>query len=191
MRTEASVVLVSGAASGIGRATALAAAREGFAVVCFDRADPAATVAEIAGMRGVARAVAGDVRSVADWAVAVSAAEAIGELHALANVAGINPAEGGLSALTDETWDEVIAVNVKGTLNGMRAVIPAMTARRGGRIVNLSSVSALRGLSGHTAYSASKAAVAGLTPSGRGRTRRMWHPRQRAGSWCNRHTDGG
>jgi NAD(P)-dependent dehydrogenase (short-subunit alcohol dehydrogenase family) len=163
METERQVVIVTGAASGIGRATAVAAAGGGFSVACFDRADAAETVAEIHARGGTARAVAGDVRSGADWAAIVAVAEAIGEIHALANVAGINPTEGDLLSVTDEIWDAVFDINVKGTLNGIRAVVPAMTAGGSGRIVNLSSVAGLRGMAGQAAYSASKAAVAGLT----------------------------
>jgi short-subunit dehydrogenase len=120
-----------------------------------------------------------DVTSSADWdRVVRSAVEWHGGLDVLVNNAGIIH----VNQLPDETledWNALLAVNVTGVPLGMQAVIPALRARGGGSIVNISSILGLAGASGYMAYCASKAALVSYDEDGRPRTRRRRHPRQR------------
>ena len=157
---------MTGAASGMGRATALLAAREGAAIVCLDVTDPPGVVEEIEAAGGTAAAVRGGVTDAAAWAAAVELAwERFGGVHLLANVAGVVPAAGEDTAVdqTEAGWDRILAVDLKGPWLGMRAVLPTMIEQRGGRIVNVVSVAALQGMQMLAAYSAAKAGLAGLT----------------------------
>jgi NAD(P)-dependent dehydrogenase (short-subunit alcohol dehydrogenase family) len=158
--------IVTGAASGMGRATALLAAQEGATVLCVDLADPQATVAEIERDGGSAVPFEGDVRDARMWAEAVrTVLESGARLQLLANVAGIVPGPGEDTVVdqTEAGWQRIIGVNLTGSWLGMRAVLPVMTEQRRGRIVNVASLAALRGLPMLAAYSASKAGIAGLT----------------------------
>jgi NAD(P)-dependent dehydrogenase (short-subunit alcohol dehydrogenase family) len=158
--------IVTGAASGMGRATALLAAREGAAVVCLDVVDPGATAGAITDAGGDATAVTGDIRDAAVWADAVAVARREhGRVDVLANVAGVVPMTGRDTVVeqAEDEWDRIIDINLKGTWLGMRAVLPQMIEQGAGRIVNFASVAAIRGLPRLAAYSASKAAIAALT----------------------------
>ena len=161
-----SVALVTGAAQGIGRATAVRLGAEGAHVACADIQDTADTVKQIEADGGTARAVRVDVRRGEAWHDAVADVEgAFGGVDLLANVAGVVnlQSEDTVTGLTEEAWDEVIATDLKGPWLGMRAVIPGMIERGGGRIVNISSLAALRGLPNLASYSAAKGGVAALT----------------------------
>jgi NAD(P)-dependent dehydrogenase (short-subunit alcohol dehydrogenase family) len=157
-RLEGRVALVTGAATGIGRATARRLAEDGAVVV--------AAVADDGQRRDVAAsfdALVLDVRSEPGWEAAVAHAEhAHGGLDILVNNAGIHRSAAALET-TREVWDEVMAVNLWGTFLGCRAAIPAMRRRGGGAIVNLASINALDGVPGALAYSASKGGVAAMT----------------------------
>jgi NAD(P)-dependent dehydrogenase (short-subunit alcohol dehydrogenase family) len=158
--------IVTGAASGMGRSTALLAASQGARVVCIDVADPAATVAEIVASGGAGCAIAGDVRDDAMWREAVELALGrFGSVDVLANVAGVVSNAGDDTVLdqTEEGWQRIIDVNLKGTWLGMQAVLPAMLERGAGRIVNVASIVAMRGALKLAAYSASKGAITALT----------------------------
>ncbi|ALE73073.1 3-oxoacyl-[acyl-carrier protein] reductase [Pseudonocardia sp. Ae168_Ps1] len=160
------VAIVTGAAQGIGRATALRLAAEGAVVACADIQDCAGTVALAEKEGGRAVAVELDVRRAADWEGAVAGLVAEhGRIDLLANVAGVVNllSPDTVVGLTEDAWDVVIDTDLKGVWLGMRAVIPAMVDAGGGRIVNIASMAALRGLPNLASYSAAKGGVVGLT----------------------------
>jgi NAD(P)-dependent dehydrogenase (short-subunit alcohol dehydrogenase family) len=161
------VAIVTGAGSGIGRASALRFAAEGAAVVAADLRGPRIdeTVAMIESAGGVAVPCVADVADAADTERAVTTAvEAFGGLDAMFNNAGtIRP--GTAVSLSGEDWDLVMAVNVRSVFLGAKYAVPAMVERGGGAIVSTASVSGLTGDPGNVVYSASKAAVINLTRS--------------------------
>ncbi len=157
------VALVTGAASGIGLATALALARCGARVHGFDLEAPDENVWDLPeeAVRPVHHAV--DVRE--PDAVRSGVGEVIereGRIDLLVNNAGITR-DGVLWKLSDEAWEDVLAVNLSGAFRVLRAVAPSMRERGRGRIVNVASVNALRGKFGQVNYAASKAGLVGLT----------------------------
>lgn len=157
------VALVTGAGSGIGRATALELHGRGWRIAGFDR--DAAALDALAAELGDATTIvsAGDVTDAAsvDAAVARVLAEA-GAIDLLANVAGIGSTDNVVDT-PPEVWDAVFDVNVKGVFNTCRAVLPGMIARRSGTIVNAASIAGLVGLRNRAAYCASKGAVLALS----------------------------
>ena len=164
-RLDGKVALITGGARGQGAAHARRLAEEGARVLTGDvlDADGEATAAKLRADGLPVEYLHLDVTSPPDWHRAVGAAtERHGGLDVLVNNAGIihvNP-------LVDETledWNALLAVNVTGVLLGMQAAIPALRARGGGSIVNISSIFGLAGASGYVAYCASKAAVVGMT----------------------------
>ena len=160
------VALITGAANGIGRATALAFARSGARIVVVDRdrAGGEATAGIIRQQGGEACFVAADVTKSPDVAAYVKAAlDAYGRIDCFFNNAGI---EGTLKHTADydeAMFDQVIAVNVKGVFLGLRHVLPVMLRQQSGAIVNTASVAGLVATPGMPAYVASKHAVIGLT----------------------------
>jgi 2-hydroxycyclohexanecarboxyl-CoA dehydrogenase len=161
----ARVSLISGAGSGIGRATALAMGRAGFAVAVADLREASAqdAAAEIRRAGGEALGIAMDVTDGEAVAAAVgSASEALGEIEVLVNCAGWD--EFRPFVQTDETfWRRVIAVNYEGCLRTTQAVVAGMAARQRGRIVNLSSDAARVGSAQEAVYAGAKAAVIAFT----------------------------
>lgn len=151
-------MIVTGAASGIGLSTAHAFASDGWQVVCVDR-DAGGLAAAAAAVGG--EAVCGNVASDATARAAAEAANRIGRLAAVCNIAGINPPDAGVLAVTDEVWDEVMAVNVRAIVHAARYAVPAMID--GGAIVNMASVHAFAAMTATAPYAASKGAVVALT----------------------------
>jgi 3-oxoacyl-[acyl-carrier protein] reductase len=163
------VALVTGAASGMGRATALLFADEGASVAVTDVTDPAPVVEAIVAERGP-DAAAGWVLDVSDAGavarVVTEVAQRFGGIDILVNNAGISrPAATG-SDDWDEAWTSTLAVNLTGEARMARACLPYLTASAGGgRIVNVASTEGLGATAGLSAYTASKHGVIGLTRS--------------------------
>jgi 3-oxoacyl-[acyl-carrier protein] reductase len=165
MRLQSKVAIVTGAARGIGRATAFLFAREGARVVLADLDDVAGaeTAEDIAATGGTALYVRADVSRQADArALAARAREQFGRIDILINNAGITR-DATLAKMTEEQFDTVLQVNLKGVFNCAQAVMPSMIEAGYGRIVNTSSVVALYGNFGQTNYVATKSAVIGMT----------------------------
>ena len=166
-RLAGKVALITGAASGIGRATALLFAREGAKVVAADRTPDAnaETVRMIEAEGGTAFAVEVDVTNAAQVEAAVEAAvNRYGQLDVLFNNAGTGEETTSIMDLSEEEWDRVMAVNVKGVFLGIKYGAAAMIkGGRGGSIINTASVAGVVGFIGHSAYAASKAACAHLS----------------------------
>lgn len=163
---DGQVALVTGAASGIGRATAFAFAEQGAAVVVADVADDhgEATVRSIVEAGGRAMFVHTDVADAdqVDAMVDHTVAE-FGRLDHAFNNAGIEGAPAPLAECSRENWDRTIAVNLTGVFLCLHAEIPALRDSGGGSIVNCASIAGLNGFPGLSAYVASKHGVNGLT----------------------------
>lgn len=163
-RLAGKVALVTGAGSGIGAATARRLAREGASVAALDlTADGLAqTVTAIEAAEGRTLALVGDVsRAAAVAAIIQQAVDHFGRLDIVINNAGINRDSLAVK-LSEEQWDQVLNVNLKGTFLMAQAAQPHLRAQGGGSIVNTASIAAL-GNVGQSNYSASKAGVIGLT----------------------------
>ena len=166
-RLKNKVALISGGARGQGAAEARLFVREGAKVVIGDVRDDLcqATADEInqaAGKQNGSRSPSGRTRA-ADWRAAVDACvREFGGLDVLINNAGIFNMS-GLEETSEELWDSIVNINQKGVWLGMKECIDAMRRRRGGSIVNISSVAGLTGSTGSTAYHGTKGAVRLLT----------------------------
>jgi NAD(P)-dependent dehydrogenase (short-subunit alcohol dehydrogenase family) len=162
---SAKVAVITGGASGIGRAAAVRLAADGAAVAIGDLDETAAreTVADITTDGGRAIAVPVDVARAGSVDRLVDAAVSeFGRLDVIVNNAGV-AVPGTVTDVSEEDWDHVIAVNLKGIWLGMRAAVPRLRAAGGGSIVNISSVQALLGFPGWAAYAATKGAIISLT----------------------------
>ncbi|MCU1542771.1 MAG: short-chain dehydrogenase [Microbacteriaceae bacterium] len=162
-RFAGQTIIVTGAGSGIGRATASRVAREGGRVIAVDISRE--RLDEFAGEHPSADIVI--VRAdITDDAAIAAIVEAAGDrIDGLANIAGIMDDMTPVGDMSDAVWKRVFSINVDGTMKLMRAVVPAMLAQGKGSIVNTASEAALRGSAAGAAYTASKHAVAGLTKS--------------------------
>ena len=168
------VAVITGAGSGIGRATALAFAREGASVVAAD-ANPRAAQETVALMQHVdgeggasgqgvrAAAFQADGAAAADGSALIDfTAQSFGTVTILVNNAGVGVA-GTILTTSEDDWDRIFAVNVKGIFHCSRAAIPKMIEQGGGAIVNVSSIAAIVAVVDRAAYGASKGAVLALT----------------------------
>jgi NAD(P)-dependent dehydrogenase (short-subunit alcohol dehydrogenase family) len=162
------VAFVTGAGSGIGRATALAFAREGASVVLSDISeqnirDTARMIEELGGR---VLAVACDVtRSEEVQAALDETIETFGRLDVAFNNAGVENEVKPMADVTEEQWDRIIAINLHGVFLCMKYEIPLLLGQGGGAIVNTSSGAGVKGFPGGAAYVAAKHGVVGLTKS--------------------------
>jgi NAD(P)-dependent dehydrogenase (short-subunit alcohol dehydrogenase family) len=165
-RVEGKVALVTGAASGLGAASARRLALEGAKVVLTDvSVDAGRTVADqIHDAGGVADFVAHDVSSQSDWErVVAGALGRFDRLDVLVNNAGVSGGLQELMTLEYESWRHTLSVNLDGVFLGMRYAGPAIARSGGGSIINISSILGKVGMPGAAAYSASKGGVTLLT----------------------------
>jgi NAD(P)-dependent dehydrogenase (short-subunit alcohol dehydrogenase family) len=165
-RFDGTVVIVTGAAGGIGRATAVRLAAEGARLALVDVAGDglAATRTAASAAGGDAIVVEADVTDARQVERYVrGATDRFGGVDALFNNAGVLGAVAPLTEYPEPAFDRVLAVNVKAIWLGMKLVAPAIAARGGGAIVNTASIAGLRGTPNLIAYTASKHAVVGMT----------------------------
>lgn len=163
---EGKVAVVTGAAGGMGRATAVLFAEEGASVVIgdVDEAGGASAAQEITSSGGQAIFVRCDVSKERDViALIQSAKREYGGLHTIFNNAGIEQPVTPSTEVTEELFDRVIGVNLKGTFFGCKHAIPLILESGGGTIVNNSSVSAFANVGGNLSYGASKGAIMSMT----------------------------
>ena len=167
MKLRDKVAIITGAAVGIGAASAVLFAEEGAVIVAvdIDRDLLNQISGQIQRAGGTCVAVAADVSQRNDVQnVLQSATERFGRVDILFNNAGIVPT-GKVEAITEEQWDRAMAINVKSMYLFCHAVIPKMKAQGGGVILNTASATALRAVGDRACYTATKAAVIGLTKS--------------------------
>jgi len=165
---DGKVALVTGAASGIGRASALAFARIGAKVVVADieTAGGGETVAQIKSAGGEAAFIRADVSQAKEVEALVRQTVALyGRLDCAHNNAGVEGVRARTASTTEEDWDRTVAINLKGVWLCMKYEIPQMLKLGRGAIVNTSSIAGEAGLSRFAAYAASKHGVIGLTKS--------------------------
>jgi 3-oxoacyl-[acyl-carrier protein] reductase len=165
IRLDGKVAFVSGAGAGIGEATAKLFSQQGASVVVFDRdaAGAEGVAGAIRAAGGRALAASGDVRDANCIKDTVDRAGAeFGGIHILVNNAGIYP-RAALVDMSDEQWNEVLDINLKGVFHCSRAVAPQMIKRRSGKIINISSVNIHVGATNFSHYIASKGGVIGFT----------------------------
>jgi 3-oxoacyl-[acyl-carrier protein] reductase len=164
-RFEGKVVVITGGASGIGRAASLKFAHQGAAVAIWDVNKAQGKELELLLLNDGFAAHFFDVNT-ADYAAvenaAKSTAKQFGTIHVLINNAGITR-DASLQKMTIESWQQVIDVNLTGVFNCAKAVVPYLIENKGGSIINTSSIVGLYGNYGQTNYAAAKSGVIGMT----------------------------
>jgi NAD(P)-dependent dehydrogenase (short-subunit alcohol dehydrogenase family) len=168
MRLKNKVAVITGAASGMGRAMAELFAREGAIVVAGDvHAARLTELSAVLAPGGYAlHTVVGDIGERADAEALVRAAlDRHGRIDVLVNNAGIMDHMAGVGELTDDVWHRVMRVNVDGPMYASRVAVPAMLAQGHGAIINVASIASLSGGAAGAAYTTSKHALLGLTRS--------------------------
>ena len=159
------IVVITGAAGGIGKASALRFAEEGANIVVADFADGSATVQEVEAMGRKAIYVKTDVTNIESaQAMVAKAIEVFGRVDVLINNAGITK-DAMMKKMAKESWDAVIAVNLTGVFNCTSAVLPNMLDNKSGVVLTTSSIVGLFGNVGQTNYAATKWGVIGMTKS--------------------------
>jgi 3-oxoacyl-[acyl-carrier protein] reductase len=166
MLLEGKNAIVTGGSQGIGTAVSLMLAEEG-ANVCLTyrshKEEAEAIVKQIEGMGRKALCVKCDIASFAEAEAVVKAAlETFGKIDILVNNAGMNW-DGVCWKMTEEQWDRVLEVNLKGYFNFTRHTAPLLKEQKSGRIINVTSINGMRGKFGQSNYSASKAGIIGYT----------------------------
>ena len=168
MLLENKVALITGAARGIGKQTAIAFAREGCNIAFTDLALDEVTKATVEELRALGVRVEAYASDASDFeaahAVVEQVTEAFGRIDILVNNAGITR-DTLLMRMTEQQWDQVIQVNLKSAFNFTHAVSPVMMRQRSGSIISLSSVVGINGNVGQANYAASKAGIIALTKS--------------------------
>lgn len=170
MRLKEDVAIVTGASSGIGRATAILFAREGAKVACLDlheesrlATETPSTTAAIEAAGGEAIFLQTDVSDSGAVNLAVrKTVEIYGKVNILVNCAGIF-IRNSIAEVSDEEWEKVLGINLNGYFYTSRAVLPHMVDQGEGRIVNISSIHGIRGTGTAATYCASKGGVENLT----------------------------
>jgi NAD(P)-dependent dehydrogenase (short-subunit alcohol dehydrogenase family) len=165
VRFQDKVVVVTGAGSGIGRATALAFGREGAKVVAadIDAASAQAAAEQIKAAGGQSEPLQVDVSVAADVErMVTTTVERFGRLDVLVNNAGVVFLQ-HLPEVPEEEWDRLMSINLKGVYLGCKYAVPQMIRQGQGVIVNTASIAGLHGYSAHTAYGAAKGGVVQLT----------------------------
>lgn len=157
-------VVITGAGSGIGKATALLAAAAGAYVVATDVKNQDATISEVLAAGGQGEAHELDISDLAAWTTVIDGVLASrGRIDGLANVAGIVTATDDLQVQSEKGWDQILDINLKGPFFGMKSVITPMLEAGAGKIVNVASTAGLIGMSNTVAYSASKGGVIAMS----------------------------
>jgi len=167
-RFEGEVAFITGAASGIGRATAIAFAAEGARVVITDRDEAALqeTAERVKAAGGGVLTVACDVSKAKEVEAAVAqAVKTFGRIDCAFNNAGVENKAAPLHEIELEEWDRILNINLRGTFICMKHEIAQMLSQGGGVVVNTSSGAGIRGVAGGSSYAASKHALIGMTKS--------------------------
>lgn len=162
---DGKVALITGSGRGMGRSHALLFAEEGAGIVLQDIDGDllASTAAEVRAKGAQVHTIVGDIADTARMASAIAAADkAMGRIDILINNAGIDT-PGTIEEITEEAWQRMFDIHVKGSFFATKAVVPGMKARRQGKIVNVSSIWGMVGHSSHSHYCGAKAALLGLT----------------------------
>ncbi|HEV2799693.1 MAG TPA: SDR family NAD(P)-dependent oxidoreductase [Pyrinomonadaceae bacterium] len=166
MTFDGQVAIITGAASGIGRACALELARGGASICIVDLAGEDLMTEAARMIRDAGARVVSFHANVADYGkaerIVAETRVRLGGVHLLVNAAGTIE-DAPIWKMTETQWERVLGVNLKGTFNYIRAVAPALRAQGAGKIVNVASIEALRGRFGISNYAASKAGVVALT----------------------------
>jgi len=171
MKMEGKIAVVTGGGNGIGQAACLAFAREGakVMVVDIDAAAAEKTATVIREMGGEAQSFKADVSQSNDVQAYVEhTISTFGRIDTFFNNAGIEGIITPLAEYSEDLWDRVMGVNLKGSFLGLRYVLPVMIVQKKGTIVNTASVAGTVGSPGMAAYSASKHAILGLTRTAAG-----------------------
>ncbi|MGO9453328.1 MAG: SDR family NAD(P)-dependent oxidoreductase [Candidatus Binataceae bacterium] len=166
MKLDGKIALITGAGSGMGRATAYLFAREGAKIAAVDINEKAAaeTVAEIERNGGQAVAIRADVSAEADASQMVETTmRRLGTPGVLFNNAGIEGESAFVGKMTADAFDRVIAINLRGVFLGMRYVLPRMVDAGGGSVINQASIAGMVAVRGGVAYCAAKAGVIAMT----------------------------
>lgn len=162
---EGRVVVITGAAMGIGQACAIQMAGEGARVVLADIDEEAgsAAAASIVQTGGAAKFVRADVSSMGDMeAMAADAVNHFGSIDVLVNNAA-QPIRGVVDETDEATWDRAITTNLSGVWRGMKVCVPIMRKQKKGAVINMSSAQAFAGFQGWAAYAAAKGGINALT----------------------------
>jgi 3-oxoacyl-[acyl-carrier protein] reductase len=164
---EEKITIVTGASKGIGEAIATSYADAGAHVVCVSRTESALKTAQkkIKDNGGSASIYSCDVSQYNEVESLINnTLEEFGKIDVIVNNAGVTR-DGLIMRMSDDDWDTVININLKGAFNGIKAVSRIMMKQKSGRIINISSLVGLKGNPGQANYSASKAGIIGLTKS--------------------------